>query len=56
MSYKLLGMVVWHGGKFLLRQKYGATYLPKSVLAGAALAAAGGVAAALLVRHNGSGE
>ena len=53
MLYKLLGMLVWHGGKVLLRQRYGATYVPKSVLAGAVVA--GGVAVALLAaRRNGS--
>ena len=55
MFYKLLGMAVWHGGKFVLRRRYGSTYVPKPVLAGAAAAAIGvvalGVAAA---RHNGS--
>ena len=43
MLYKLLGIVIWRGGKMFLRRKYG-TYLPKPVLAGlavAALAAAG---------------
>ncbi len=49
MLYRLLGMLVWNGGKVLLRQKYGRTYLPKSVLAGAVLVA-GGVA--LLVARN----
>jgi hypothetical protein len=53
MFYKLLGMLVWNGGKVLLRQKYGRTYAPKPLLAGAALAAAGGVAL-LVLRHNGS--
>lgn len=53
MLYKLLGMLVWHGGKVLLRQRYGSTYVPKSVLAGAVVA--GGVAVALLAaRRNGS--
>jgi hypothetical protein len=53
MFYKLLGILVWKGGKALLRQQYGRTYMPKRVLAGAALAAAGGVVL-LVVRHNGS--
>ena len=53
MFYRLLGMAVWHGAKFFLRRKYGRTYVPKSLLAGAALAAAGGVAL-LVVRHNSS--
>jgi len=53
MFYRLLGMAVWNGGKFFLRRKYGRTYVPKPLLAGAALAAAGGVAV-LVLRHNGS--
>ena len=53
MFYRLLGMLVWNGGKALLRQQYGRTYMPKPVLAGAALAVAGGVVL-LVVRHNGS--
>ena len=35
MLYKLLGMLVWHGGKVMLRNKYGRTYVPAPVLAGA---------------------
>ena len=35
MLYKLLGMLVWNGGKTLLRAKYGRTYVPAPVLAGA---------------------
>ena len=54
MLYKLLGMLVWNGGKVLLRQKYGRTYVPPSVLAGAALVAAGGIALAVLAaKRNG---
>jgi hypothetical protein len=52
MLYRLLGMLVWNGGKVLLRQKYGRTYLPKSVLAGGVLAAAG--IAVLVARNSGS--
>ena len=55
MLYKLLGMLVWNGGKVLLRQKYGRTYMPKPVLAGAGLALAGAVVL-LLARHNGSDD
>jgi hypothetical protein len=44
MFYKLLGMVVWNGGKLVLRRKYGATYAPKPLLAGAALAIVAAVA------------
>ena len=43
MLYRLLGMAVWHGGKLFLRRRYGSTYVPKPLLAGAALAVAGGV-------------
>ena len=35
MFYKLLGMVVWKGGKAFLRRKNGPTYVPAPVLAGA---------------------
>ncbi len=39
MLYKLLGMVVWRLAKTFLRRKYGPTYVPKPVVAGALLAA-----------------
>jgi hypothetical protein len=55
MFYKLLGMVVWKGGKLALRRRYGSTYVPKPLLAGAVLAAVGAVAL-LVVRHNGSDD
>jgi hypothetical protein len=48
MFYKLLGMAVWNAGKLFLRRKYGSTYVPKPLLAGAAAAVAGGVALAVL--------
>jgi hypothetical protein len=51
--YKLLGRAVWNSGKFYMRTKYGRTYVPKPVLAGAAVAVTGGVVA-LVVRRNGS--
>jgi hypothetical protein len=38
MFYKLLGMLVWRGGKLFLRRRYGPTYAPKPLLAGAVLA------------------
>ena len=44
MFYKLLGMVVWNGSKWFLRRKYGPTYAPKPVLAGAVIAIVAGVA------------
>jgi hypothetical protein len=53
MLYRLLGMAVWKGGKLFLRRRYGATYVPKPVLAGAGLAVAG-VVALLVVRRAGS--
>ncbi len=57
MLYKLLGMAVWNGGKLFLRRRYGSTYVPKPVLAGAALAVAGGVVLAVAAaRRNGSGD
>jgi hypothetical protein len=35
MLYKLLGMLVWKGGKAFLRRKNGPTYVPAPLLAGA---------------------
>jgi hypothetical protein len=35
MFYKLLGMLVWKGGKLFLRRKNGPTYLPAPLIAGA---------------------
>jgi len=43
MLYRLLGMVVWNGGKFVLRQKYARTHFPKPVVAGAVLVLVGAV-------------
>ena len=37
MFYKLLGMLVWKGGKLFLRRKNGPTYLPAPLIAGAVL-------------------
>jgi hypothetical protein len=55
MFYKFLGMAVWNGGKLFLRRRYGSTYVPKPVLAGAAVAVVGGVGLAVLAaRRNGS--
>jgi hypothetical protein len=54
MFYKLLGMAVWHGGKFFLRRRY-STYVPKPWLAGAAVAVLAGVGVAVAAaRRNGS--
>ena len=54
MAYKLLGMAVWHGGKLFLRRKYGAAYVPKPVLAGAAVAALAGVGLAVAAARRGA--
>ena len=40
MLYKVLGMVVWNGVKFVLRRKYGGPLLPKPVVAGGIVAVA----------------
>jgi hypothetical protein len=56
MFYKLLGMAVWHGGKFALRRKYGSTYVPKSLLAGAVVAAVAVVALGVAARHSSSDD
>jgi hypothetical protein len=55
MFYRLLGMAVWNGGKLFLRRRYGRTYVPKPLLAGAVLAVAGAVVL-LVTRHNGSDD
>ena len=44
MFYRLLGMLVWNGGKLFLRRKYGPTYVPKPLVAGGILAVVAGVA------------
>jgi hypothetical protein len=57
MAYKLLGMVVWRGGKLILRRRYGSTYVPKPVLGGVAVAVLAGVlAVAMAARRNGSDD
>jgi hypothetical protein len=54
MFYKLLGIAVWRGGKYVLKRRYGA-YLPTPVLVGLGAAAAGGVALAIVTaKRNGS--
>jgi hypothetical protein len=55
MFYRLLGIAVWKGAKLLLRQRYGALYAPKPLVAGGALALVGGAVLALL-RRNGSDD
>jgi hypothetical protein len=53
MFYKLLGMVVWHGGKFALRRRFGSTHKP--LVAGAAVAVIGVLAlVAAAAKRNGS--
>jgi hypothetical protein len=54
MFYKLLGIAVWKGGKYFLRRRY-STYVPMPVIAGAAVALAGGIVL-LVVRHSGSDD
>ena len=44
MLYKLLGMLVWNGGKLVLRRRYGRAYAPRPLLAGLVLAIIAGVA------------
>jgi hypothetical protein len=56
MFYKLLGMAVWKGGKIALRRRYGSTYVPKPVLAGAAATAIGVVALLVALKRNGPGD
>jgi hypothetical protein len=46
MIYTLIGKAVVKGGRMFLRHRYGPTYTPKPVLAGAVVAAAVGVAVA----------
>ena len=53
MFYKLLGMLVWNGGKLFLRRKYGAIYAPKPLLAGVIVAIVGLVAILASRRDNG---
>jgi hypothetical protein len=48
MFYSLLGRMVWYGLKVFLRRKYGPTYVPKSLVAGATVAVAVGIGVAVL--------
>ena len=52
MFYKLLGMLVWKGGKTFLRRKYGRSYVPKPLLAGVAVVVVGLLALALAGRRD----
>jgi hypothetical protein len=54
MFYKLLGYVVWNGGKVFLRSRYGSTHMPKSALAAAAVVAGGLALAIVASKRNGS--
>jgi hypothetical protein len=54
MFYKLLGYLVWNGGKVFLRGRYGSTYAPKPLLAGVALAAVAVALAAAAAKRSGS--
>jgi hypothetical protein len=48
MFYSLLGRTVWFGLKLFLRRKYGPSYVPKSLLAGATVAVGVAVGVAVL--------
>ena len=52
MVYKLIGMAVVKGAKLFLRRKYGPTYTPKPVLAGAVVAAVVAIALVASKREN----
>lgn len=52
MAYKLLGMAVWKGGKLFLRHKYGSTYAPKPVVAGAGVLVVALLALAIFHRRD----
>ena len=52
MFYKLLGMLVWKGGKAFLRRKYGPTYVPAPVIAGAVVRGRAAWSASLLAKRD----
>ena len=54
MFYKFLGYMVWTGGKLYLRNRNGATYVPKSAVVGAAVVAGGLALAIVALKRNGS--
>jgi hypothetical protein len=56
MFYKLLGYLVWNGGKVFLRTRYGSTYVPKPALAGAVVVAGGLALAIVASKRNGSSD
>ena len=51
MFYKLLGMLVWQGGKVILRRKNGPKMLPAPVIAGAVVLA-GAVVGVVLAKRS----
>jgi hypothetical protein len=54
MLNKLLGILVWKGGKWYLRRRYGAAMAPRSVLVGGLALVVGGVL--LAARHRNGGD
>jgi hypothetical protein len=56
MFYKLLGYLVWNGGKLFLRRRYGSTYVPKPVLAGAVVVAGAAAVAVVAAARHGSND
>jgi hypothetical protein len=56
MLYKLLGYIVWNGGKVFLRTRYGSAYMPKSALAGAVVVGGGLALAIVASKRNGSSD
>jgi hypothetical protein len=55
MFYSLLGRIVWIGAKAFLRRKYGSTYLPKPLVAGALVAVMVGLLVLLGRRDSSTG-
>ena len=53
MAYKLLGMVVWKGGKLFLRRRYGSAMAPKPLLYGGLVLVLAAVGLALRGRVTG---
>jgi hypothetical protein len=53
MVYKLLGMVVWKGGKWFLRRRYGAAMAPKPLLAGGLVLVIAGIVLAVARQRSG---
>ena len=53
MAYKLLGIVVWKGGKWFLRRKYGGKAMRVPAVVGGLLVVAGAGVALAARRNNG---